>query len=265
MFSGLPYKGLLKNRLPAVLLFLSIILVTVTACSDDKPARTKWKYGIIPYCFAGDFSADEKSLIRDAMNEWETNTGIHFVQDILYLENSYFIYKVDSPDLNVTVSTVGYSEGNNYLITGDISYSHILHELGHCMGLQHEHQRLDRDLFIFIYWNNLDKVYISQFTHTSSEIYPMEKYPYDHHSIMHYDEYSGTLNGGKTIDTFGHRENDDRGRISRYDSEKIRYIYRNDLESTHISGTDPENMNETTPGDDILTDKDEAIADNKHS
>ena len=60
----------------------------------------------------------------------------------------------------------------------------LVHELGHCLGLYHEHQRLDRDTFVTINYNNvqanaLDNNFPYEF---SAESYG----PYDFDSMMHY-------------------------------------------------------------------------------
>ncbi len=263
MFRGIQYNSA-RASAPLFCLLILLTLNTLTGCSDDEPIRTPWKYGIVPYCLIGDFSENEITEIHEAMDAWETATGVHFVHDILYHDNSYHIYKVESPNLSFAASTIGYEEGNNYMISGDISYSNMLHELGHCLGLQHEHQRLDRDLFIMIFWDNLDMAFMSQFTSLTSDIYPMQKFPYDYHSIMHYDEYSGSKNGDKTIETFGHRDTADRAELSYYDTEKVMTIYNTAPDPARVSGTDLEPPEEDTPDDDE-TINEGVYYDNNHS
>ena len=63
-----------------------------------------------------------------------------------------------------------------------------MHELSHVLGLSHEHQRRDRDLYINI---NVPDSIKPSFMHMTSDLYDMTKYPYDIKSITHYDSYLG--------------------------------------------------------------------------
>ena len=61
----------------------------------------------------------------------------------------------------------------------------IYHQIGHALGLPHEHNRPDRDEYIKIYWENVAKEKASEFQKVnSSGMYPFIV-PYDMNSIMH--------------------------------------------------------------------------------
>ena len=63
----------------------------------------------------------------------------------------------------------------------------IIHELGHTIGLYHEHTRTDRDKYVEIKWENIENlVYYNDFA-IQPEKHPIEDIvPYDYKSIMHY-------------------------------------------------------------------------------
>ncbi|XP_046677292.1 zinc metalloproteinase nas-12-like [Homalodisca vitripennis] len=94
----------------------------------------------------------------------------------------------------------------------------VLHEMMHTMGLNHEHQRYDRDCYIEVH-----KVFVSKFPNDLG-IKPWPEYwtdwPYDFHSILHYQ-------GGyfypydETIKKMGRTD----GTLSKYDIERLEYLY----------------------------------------
>ena len=59
-----------------------------------------------------------------------------------------------------------------------------MHELGHALGFEHEHQRSDRDDYITIVHSNLENGKQINFEKRNSTNYT----PYDYESVMHYDE-----------------------------------------------------------------------------
>lgn len=126
---------------------------------------TAWKNGVINYRW-GTISNDHKQAILDAMKEWSTNTNkISFeeIDDDKWTKFTLGIYAtgcvtIDDKDLGGVSgeSTIGYSGGNtSHLhlasgIDGAQLTNTALHELGHVLGLHHEHQRYDRDDYLSI-------------------------------------------------------------------------------------------------------------------
>uniref|UniRef100_A0A0K0EJL1 Metalloendopeptidase n=1 Tax=Strongyloides stercoralis TaxID=6248 RepID=A0A0K0EJL1_STRER len=83
----------------------------------------------------------------------------------------------------------------------------IIHETFHALGLIHEQCRYDRDLYISILQHNLNdpnKVNCKRFNYDLVTDYFQ---PYDYGSIMQYNIYSQSRNGGKTmVPLFPHYE-----------------------------------------------------------
>lgn len=69
---------------------------------------------------------------------------------------------------------------------GCSSGGNAIHELGHAIGLWHEHSRMDRNSYIEIYWNNIDNTddYWKNFIKYDHPFVP--DVGYDIASIMHY-------------------------------------------------------------------------------
>lgn len=142
----------------------------------------RWKDGVIKYMYP-DNSLDAKACkaIEDAMNDWTNQTGglIRFVKKDANLWNNlcYFlggeITRITNKSLNGGIignSTVGASAigasrageifGNiggwttvhfDTAMWSDYDYKRVpRHELGHLIGLEHEHQRPDRDKYIVV-------------------------------------------------------------------------------------------------------------------
>ena len=65
-----------------------------------------------------------------------------------------------------------------------------LHEIGHALGLRHEHQQPDRDEYVVIRRENIRKVGGAGYADPFAKVTHMNSYgiPYDMSSVMHYDQ-----------------------------------------------------------------------------
>lgn len=168
-----------------------------------------WPNGNIPYCFYDEISTAERETVLSAMETWESEANIAFLEqhrceDFLPTEEepdvSDFSVVIDGEEHGVYQirkgedsdsrgrSTLGYSSNSQRFYEFiDNEYGVALHELGHCIGFSHEHQRPDRDDYISIFWHNIKLDYIHNFfsvplnSATYSDVY-------DYDSIMHYSD-----------------------------------------------------------------------------
>jgi hypothetical protein len=126
----------------------------------------RWPKGVLNYRW-GALSSTHKAAVQDAMKTWTSKTGnkVKFSELASNAWNDYQlqikaigvinIYDVSTTDFNGK-ATVGYSGGTgSYLklnkeVAGIYLQRTALHELGHCIGLYHEHQRYDRDEWISV-------------------------------------------------------------------------------------------------------------------
>ncbi|CEF69893.1 Astacin-like metalloendopeptidase [Strongyloides ratti] len=77
----------------------------------------------------------------------------------------------------------------------------LIHEMLHALGLLHEHQRVDRDEYVTINFDNVDEKYHGNFI--KDYIFGNETYgiKYDYGSILHYEREAGHIKGKKNKTT----------------------------------------------------------------
>lgn len=112
---------------------------------------------MIPYVISSEYSYAERQIILNAMKEWESKTCIRFVPwqpaDASYVE----ITPVDGT-YSYCHSQVGRQGGRQIMkMFGEcMKNAAMVHELGHVIGFNHEHQRPDREKFIKIHSENIN-------------------------------------------------------------------------------------------------------------
>jgi astacin len=116
--------------------------------------KQTWTRSINPYEI--DMSLPNSERIIEAIDNWEKSTNIRFVErksgnPSLWQLNYIYFTKVA-----LHTFIIGMKEGRNkiYLSDND-NVGVVMHELGHAIGLQHEHQRPDRDNFVNVFWENI--------------------------------------------------------------------------------------------------------------
>ena len=80
-----------------------------------------------------------------AMDAWHWATGVTFVADAHRLDSLAIL----ASHGDGTYATLGHLPlGNHMKIENGATYGSVLHEFGHVLGLQHEHQRPDRGQYL---------------------------------------------------------------------------------------------------------------------
>ena len=107
-----------------------------------------WPSAIVPYEI--DLGFIEKALahIGQAINEWNTKTPITLVKRTI--ESDFVRFRPKGGGCRTAVGRIG-GEQSIWLYGLDgCGIGTAIHEIGHTVGLWHEHQRLDRDDYVMI-------------------------------------------------------------------------------------------------------------------
>lgn len=138
-----------------------------------------WPTGRIPYVVDGSVLYPED--VYDAMREWEAVTPIRFEMR----RDDDVDHIVIVGGANGSSAPIGRLDGAQTVFLKDtVTKWNIAHELGHVIGLWHEHCRSDRDAYVTVISANVDPAEEDEFR---QEIVLAEnRGPYDYDSIMHY-------------------------------------------------------------------------------
>jgi hypothetical protein len=132
-----------------------------------------WVYGKVYYIWDANINATVKSALLLAMNDWskKTDDRVTFFElskdnpliewSILWGNKKYFILKSENLGTNINGdSHIGITTTSSNLQTGTLRidpnlefltmHATVRHEIGHMLGLSHEHQRWDRDKYIVV-------------------------------------------------------------------------------------------------------------------
>ena len=177
-------------------IILGMLALSITACKSESPI-VAWKDGIVPYYLTGDFTDQEIQSIKTGMERWEQTSDVHF-QEVSPRARAYNIIRIHETRWS---SSIGENNSVCYMNFGDggSALGHITHELGHALGLLHEHQRPDRDQFITIFWNAIIPKYLHNFEIRDNPLIEEENHDYDYQSIMHYPAKSFGINQSITM------------------------------------------------------------------
>jgi hypothetical protein len=83
----------------------------------------------------------------------------------------------------------------------------------HAAGFWHEHERYDRDDYIYVHFENIDPNYHYAFEKNVLGVNAVnvDNSAYDFQSIMHYDMWAFSMNGQQTIEPIGQWAGEDPG------------------------------------------------------
>jgi len=165
----------------------------VDAYAGVTDTNIRWKDAVIPYII--DCSLENMptaiEAITKAMAEWEAKTCIRFVR---HTTEEFKLTFFRGTHCWGNVGQVSYSR----ISVGDgCDYHHVMtHEIGHVVGFYHEQNRMDRDDWVNLHWEN-----IGWFKDAFDKVKGTDDYgvPYDYESIMHYPWNAFSSTGKDTM------------------------------------------------------------------
>lgn len=154
----------------------------------------KWHNREVPYRFAsGHFSPREKYFIKVSMREWEKYTCIMF-REATSSDSNILVFQ-NGDGCNSQLGMVGGVQYLNLDINGCRWKGLYLHEIGHAIGLVHEHQLPNRDDFIEVMYGNVApsmRIWFNKYNNREVNQYDVD---YEYTSVMHYGITAFSIDG----------------------------------------------------------------------
>lgn len=144
-----------------------------------------WPDGVVYYEFDDNVTQANRIEMLSAMSEWTSVANVTFRPGRGRINNiaQIYIHIQNSTQNNSAVGVVPFGQVMN--IHNWENRFVMVHELGHALGLFHEHNRRDRDNFVTINTNNIQDDMEHNFElEDDSGSYG----PYDFDSVMHYSQ-----------------------------------------------------------------------------
>ncbi|KAK7090445.1 zinc metalloproteinase nas-13-like [Littorina saxatilis] len=151
-----------------------------------RPLVRRWPGQTIPYEFVlSHFNQDEVYYIKAAMAKWEEHTCLKFRPHRGSRENRIRFQNGNGCNSLLGMAKIGAQPIN--LQSPGCRYSGLyLHEVGHAIGLVHEHQLPDRDSYIYIIYDNVApsmRIWFNKYSNKDVNQYGV---PFEYSSVMHY-------------------------------------------------------------------------------
>jgi len=190
-----------------------------------KAARL-WINGQVPYTIDPALPEYQVRVIMDAIKEYEGKTCVRLIPKTD--QHKDYIRFMNGGD-GQCYSSLGRQIGGQDLSLGRWcdSLGTAQHEIMHALGFNHEHNRPDRDNYVKVRFDRLEKGGEGQFRKLSPFSVKDLNLRYDYLSIMHYSR-SGYSTGGDTIETLDKTYQDrigNRDTFTQCDLEKINRFY----------------------------------------
>jgi len=152
----------------------------------------RWPGGVVPYVLG---SGVNTATVNAAISHWNTILSGTIRLTPRTNQTSYVTFTNSSK----CSSYVGRIGGNQPIyVSSACTTGNVIHEIGHAVGLYHEHTSTNRDTYLTILWANVNPTYAYNFAMQ----YGGTSYSaFDYGSIMHYGNYAFSVNGQPTIET----------------------------------------------------------------
>lgn len=152
----------------------------------------RWPGGIVPY--EVDPALPNPGRVTEAIARVQSGTQIRFIARNGHADYVRFVPIPDGPACYSALGRVGGRQ--DIQLAPACSAGSTAHEIGHALGLIHEHQRTDRDSFIRIFLDRVDPQFRYAF---NTDTWAAATTGYDTASIMHYPSTAFAMGSDPTI------------------------------------------------------------------
>ncbi|WP_106914729.1 M12 family metallopeptidase [Chryseobacterium aurantiacum] len=156
---------------------------------------SRWPGGKIYYTVASNMGSINVNKINTAVSEYNSKTNTQWIPRTN--QSNYVEFIFGSSSGADGWAHIGYQGGKQTVSLDQyISVGSVIHEMGHTVGLYHEHSRKDRDQYLSIQWNNIQdgQAYNFNIYNSGTDIGP-----FNINSVMMYWPNSYSKNGQPTI------------------------------------------------------------------
>ena len=201
---------------------------------DLSPRRQQylWPERVVPYVINTDVSAEQRQNIEEAIRAWNDRTVLSLVARS---NESNYVRFVNVPS-GFCRSFVGMQGGEQEIFVPPTGcrVNDFEHEIGHAVGLWHEHQREDRDNFVTVLYENLRRsqqgLYVAEHPALG---------PYDYASVMHYHPRSNAWNESEVFETVPPGMSIPAAGLSAGDIDGVARLYGMPPQSTSVTTNPP--------------------------
>lgn len=162
-----------------------------------RQRKKVWPNRVIPYEMEEGLDL-YKGNIMAAIEEFHKHTCIKF--KVRTTERNWIKFSKDKGCWSY-IGRLYWRKGSQNLSLGQRCNSKgiIMHELMHAIGFWHEQSRPDRDQYVEIIWENIEKGMEVQFNRYKHSKVDSMGFDYDYNSLMHYGKRTFSKNGLPTI------------------------------------------------------------------
>jgi hypothetical protein len=184
--------------------------VTAGRGTGRTSVASRWPGGVVPFTIDGSIVDDPTDnddvwdRVQWAINQWQTNMPVRFLGVTPAKDKPCGIQFDDCVTFQIGKgcdSPIGRVGGQQFInLTTGCGKGSVAHEIGHTIGLFHEHSAELRDKFVRI----LDVNIVDELKHNFDKFSAqwtdgLDYSSYDYESIMHYGQFAFSKNGNATI------------------------------------------------------------------